>query len=113
MRAPQGGSAAGRAVADVPGTIVAAKQTKAQATARELIIIFVNVVFIVVVSFCLSLLCWPSLIPIMGVISGRSLRYRRKPARGYGGNGSRMLNRNCGKRCRLTVDPVHDVDLTG
>ena len=41
-----------RAVADVPGAIVAPKQTNAQARARELIIIFV--VFIVVVSFCLS-----------------------------------------------------------
>src|SRR6266496_4720276 len=47
-------SAAARAVADVPGAIVAAKHTNAQAKARELIIIFVNFVFIVVVSFCLS-----------------------------------------------------------
>ena len=49
----QRASAAARAVADVPGAIVAAKHTNAQATARELIIIFVNFVFIVVVSFCL------------------------------------------------------------
>ena len=47
-------SAAARAVADVPGAIVAAKQTNAQTNARELITIFVNFVFIVVVSFCLS-----------------------------------------------------------
>src|SRR5947207_12030491 len=47
-------SAAARAVADVPGAIVAAKHTNAQAKARELIIILVNFVFIVVVSFCLS-----------------------------------------------------------
>jgi hypothetical protein len=49
-------SAAARAVADVPGAIAAAKHTNAQAKARELIIIFVNFVFIVVVSFCLSFL---------------------------------------------------------
>src|SRR5437588_3205257 len=53
-------SAAARAVADVPGAIVAAKHTNAQAIARELIIVFVNFVFIVVVSFCLSFLVWPS-----------------------------------------------------
>jgi hypothetical protein len=47
-------SAAARAVADVPAAIVAAKQTNAQARARELIIIFVNFVFIVIASFCLS-----------------------------------------------------------
>jgi hypothetical protein len=47
-------SAAARAVADVPGAIVAAKHTNAQAKARELIIIFVNFVFIVIVSFCFS-----------------------------------------------------------
>jgi uncharacterized MAPEG superfamily protein len=46
-------SAAARAVADVPGAIVAAKHTNAQANARELIIIFANFVFIVIVSFCL------------------------------------------------------------
>jgi uncharacterized MAPEG superfamily protein len=56
-------SAAARAVADVPGAIVAAKHTNAQANARELIIIFVNFVFIGVVSFRLSFLFWPSLIP--------------------------------------------------
>jgi len=49
-------SAAARAVADVPGAIVTAKHTNAQAKARELIMIFVNFVFIVVVSFCLVLL---------------------------------------------------------
>jgi hypothetical protein len=57
-------SAAACAVADVPGAIVAAKQTTAQPTAKELIMIFVNFVFIVIVSFCLSFfLFWPSLIP--------------------------------------------------
>jgi hypothetical protein len=56
-------SVAARAVADVPGAIVAAKHTNAQAKARELIMIFVNFVFIVIVSFCLGfLLFWPSLI---------------------------------------------------
>ena len=38
-----------RAVADVPGAIVAAKHTNAQAKATELIMIFVNFVFIVIV----------------------------------------------------------------
>ena len=37
-------SAAARAVVDVPGVIVAAKHTNAQAKARELIIILVNFV---------------------------------------------------------------------
>jgi hypothetical protein len=49
-------SASARAVADVPGAILAAKQSNAHAKANELIIIFVNFVFIVVVSFCLSFL---------------------------------------------------------
>jgi hypothetical protein len=49
-------SSADCAVADVPGAIVAAKHTNAQAKARELIIIFVNFVFIVIVSFCLVFL---------------------------------------------------------
>ncbi|PYK68064.1 MAG: hypothetical protein DME45_09095 [Verrucomicrobia bacterium] len=48
-------SAAARAVADVPGAIVTAKHTNAQAKARKLIMIFVNFVFIVVFSFCLSI----------------------------------------------------------
>src|SRR5207247_11183941 len=49
---------AGPAVADVlgPSAIAAAKHTNAQAKASELTIIFVNFVFIVVVSFCLSFL---------------------------------------------------------
>jgi hypothetical protein len=53
---PQTRSVAARAVADVPGpsATAAARHTNAQATARELIIIFVNFVFIVVVFFCLS-----------------------------------------------------------
>jgi hypothetical protein len=46
-------SAAARAGEDVPSDIAAAKHTAAQATARQLIIIFVNFVFIVIVSFCL------------------------------------------------------------
>jgi hypothetical protein len=37
----------------VPGAIVAAKHANAQAKAREPNIIFVNFVFIVIVSFCL------------------------------------------------------------
>jgi hypothetical protein len=47
-------SAAARAVPDVPSAIVAAKHTNAQAKARELIMIFVNFVFIVIDSLCLS-----------------------------------------------------------
>ena len=46
-------------VADVPTAITATRQTNAQVKAKELIMIFVNFVFIVVVSFCLSLLFWP------------------------------------------------------
>jgi hypothetical protein len=42
-------SAAARAVADVPGAIVAAKHSNAPAKAKKLIIIFVNFVFIVIV----------------------------------------------------------------
>jgi uncharacterized MAPEG superfamily protein len=45
-------SAAARAVVDVAGAIVATRHTNAQAKARELIMIFVNFVFIVIVSFC-------------------------------------------------------------
>src|SRR5438067_10122856 len=52
-------SAAARAVADVPGAIVTAKQTNAQAKARELIMIFVNFVFIVVLSFRLTFVVLP------------------------------------------------------
>jgi hypothetical protein len=49
---------AGPAVADVPrpSAIATAKHTNAQAKARELIIVLVNFVFIVLVSFCLSFL---------------------------------------------------------
>jgi hypothetical protein len=50
------GSGSARAVADVPTAIVAAKHTNAQPTAKELIMIFVNFVFIVIFSFCLSFL---------------------------------------------------------
>jgi hypothetical protein len=46
-------SATACAVAGVLGAITATRQTNAQAKARELIMIFVNFVFIVVVSFCL------------------------------------------------------------
>jgi len=49
-------SVAARAGADVPSANPAAKHTTAQATASKLIIIFVNFVFIVVVSLCLSFL---------------------------------------------------------
>ena len=68
-------SAAARAVADVPGAIVAAKHTNAQAIARELIIVFVNFVFIVVVSFCLSSFIVLAFLgfPQWEVTSGRSL----------------------------------------
>ena len=45
---------AARAVLEVSGTVVAAKQSNAQAKARELSNIFVNFVFIVIVSFCLK-----------------------------------------------------------
>jgi len=44
-------SGADCAVADVPTAIAAAKHTDAQPKAKELIIIFVNFVFIVVISF--------------------------------------------------------------
>ena len=47
-------SAAAPAVPDVPTAITAIRQTNAQVKARELIMIFVNFVFIVVLSFCLS-----------------------------------------------------------
>src|SRR5207248_1711927 len=47
-------SAAARAGADVPGAITATRQTNAQVKARELIMIFVNFLFIVVLSFCLT-----------------------------------------------------------
>jgi hypothetical protein len=49
-------SAAAPAVPDVPTAITATRQTNAQAKARELIMIFVNFVFIVVLSFRLSFL---------------------------------------------------------
>jgi hypothetical protein len=49
-------SAAARAVVDVPGAILAARHTNALAKAKELIMIFVNFVFIVIVSFCLGLI---------------------------------------------------------
>jgi hypothetical protein len=67
--------AAARAVADVPGAIVAAKHTSAQVKAKELIIIFVNFVFMIIFlsNFLFSL--WPSLISHREkLISGRSLR---------------------------------------
>jgi hypothetical protein len=49
-----GTSGAGPAVADVPSAIAATRHTDAQTTARELIMIFVNFVFIVVVFSVLS-----------------------------------------------------------
>jgi len=51
-------SAAARAVADVPGAIVTAKHTNAQAKARELIMIFVNFVFIVCSFFSFNFCCF-------------------------------------------------------
>jgi len=47
-------SPSARAVVDVPGAITATRQTNAQAKASELIMIFVNFIFIVVLSFLLS-----------------------------------------------------------
>ncbi len=47
-------SGAACAVEDVPSAIAASRHTNAQAKDRKPIIIFVNFVFIVVVSFCLS-----------------------------------------------------------
>ena len=62
---------------DVPGAIAAPKHANAQVNAKELIIIFVNFVFIVIVSFCLFFSCLRLFgYPILRVISGRSLRYR-------------------------------------
>jgi hypothetical protein len=78
---------AGPAVADVPGAIVAAKHTNAQAKAREVIIIFVNFVFIVIVSFCLSSvvfgLLWLLIVrsyfwPFTGVQNGNHREVMRK-----------------------------------
>ena len=66
-------SASDRAVADVPGAIAAAKHTNAQAKARELIIIFVNFVFIVIVSFCLSFLCFGRLWLLVIELSFRAI----------------------------------------
>jgi len=51
-------SDAARAGEDGPSASAAAKHIAAQATARQLIIVFVNFVFIVVVSFCLSFSCF-------------------------------------------------------
>jgi hypothetical protein len=48
------------AVAGVLGAMTATRQTNAQVKAKELIMIFVNFVFIVVVSFCLRFIAWPS-----------------------------------------------------
>src|SRR5437667_5291053 len=49
-----GNRAVARAVLDVPSAIAATRQPNAQVKARELIIVLVNFVFIVIVSFCLS-----------------------------------------------------------
>ena len=48
------GTTVAREVVDVFSAIAATKQPDAQMKARELIIVFVNFGFIVVVSFCLS-----------------------------------------------------------
>ena len=49
-------SAAARAVADVPGAIVATKHTNAQAKSKEVIMRLTNFVFISLISFYLVLL---------------------------------------------------------
>jgi hypothetical protein len=79
-------STSARAVAGVPGAIVAAKQTNAQAKARKLIIIFVNFVFMVIVSFCLVLLCWPSIPHHEELFLAVHRSTERKSARGYAGS---------------------------
>jgi hypothetical protein len=85
------GSGSGRAVADVPSAIVAAKHTNAQATARELIIVFVNFVFIVVVSFCLSFLVWPSVaLHREELFLAVHPSTERKSARGYAAKASQV-----------------------
>jgi len=48
-------SAAARAVPDVPTAIAAIRQTNAQVNSKELIIVFINLVFISVISFFLGL----------------------------------------------------------
>jgi len=57
------GCRAACAVRGVPSVIAATKLTNAQVKAKELIMIFVNFVFIVVVSFCLSFVVLAFLIP--------------------------------------------------
>jgi hypothetical protein len=44
-------SVAARAALEEPGATMAAKHTNPQAKARELIVIFINFVFIVIISF--------------------------------------------------------------
>ena len=70
-----GNRAVARAVLDVPSAIAATRQPNAQVKARELIIVLVNFVFIVIVSFCLSLFIVLAFLgfPQWEVTSGRSL----------------------------------------
>src|SRR5262249_14924109 len=90
-------SAAARAVADVPGTnaIAAARHTDAQAKARELIIVLVNFVFILIVSFCFKFFVvlaffWP--FSLREVNYGRSLEYLA----GFGCSLRRKFGGPCG-----------------
>src|SRR5206468_10663644 len=70
-----GNRAVARAVLDVPRAIAATRQPNAQVKARELIIVLVNFVFIVIVSFCLSSFIVLAFLgfPQWEVTSGRSL----------------------------------------
>ena len=70
-----GNRAVARAVLDVPSAIAATRQPNAQVKARELIIVLVNFVFIVIVSFCLSFFIVLAFLgfPQWEVTSGRSL----------------------------------------
>ena len=70
-----GNRAVARAVLDVPSAIAATRQPNAQVKARELIIVLVNFVFIVIVSFCLSSFIVLAFLgfPQWEVTSGRSL----------------------------------------
>jgi hypothetical protein len=61
----------------VPSAVAAIKLTNAHASNEQLAMFLTNFVFIIVVSFCLIFLFWPSLAPRHGeVISGRSPMYR-------------------------------------
>src|SRR6266478_2461657 len=53
----------GRATPEVPCATAAARLTSAHATSEMPIMVLTNFVFIIVVSFCLIFLFWPSLAP--------------------------------------------------